>query len=94
MSIDTGNLDNTHGAAVGSGSQANSQQVHVHLGLDQEPRTQAEKINAMWKIVSTDVLDRRERQREYDAWRRTMQYWLVFLTIISVLNTGLIIWRW
>ena len=94
MSIDTGDIDHTHGAAIGAGNQANSQQVHVHLGLDQEPRTQAEKINAMWKIVSTDVLDRRERQREADAWRKTMQIWLIALTIISMLNTGLIIVRW
>jgi len=92
---ETGNIDHSSGVAVGSSSQATSQSVHVHvMGIEQEPRTQAEKINAMWKIVSTDVLDRRERQREADVWRRTMQYWLIGLTLLTLLNTGLIVVRW
>lgn len=60
-----GNVEQSVGVAIGSNNQA----VNVTIGTLEPPANMRETIKAMWVMLVTDQLERRERQEETDKHR-------------------------
>jgi hypothetical protein len=86
-----GNIDNTQGAAVGSGSQANVQTVTVQLPPD-PPRNPNEFAHAAWLLLLSDQGDRRQRQESIDQqFLRIDRQFRTIVVALIILGSGLVL---